>query len=299
MTESLANEVEATADLLQQFLNGPEIPAVARRAGEVGLTQESALVALEAIVKFRTLPPRLDSLWSSLGEAQSLLGRWILALAALRSLSRIREVPVVEEVRQLILRNYRTIADLGRRRDEFLLPRSPEFCEAAETTLLRRFIAGQLHWKVSGIPRSWPFRMNWSDAFRTVGAVCRMGARAPCFEAHLPVRGAPFLIESEYKRCYVRMARSMELQPAIRGILGASWLHSEETMRISPHLQWINQLFLNHGGLLVHMGPAAPESGFLVGSQQRRQLYESGAYRPRQAMFIWPRDAFLQWARQQ
>jgi hypothetical protein len=283
--------VDATHEKLEQFLSEPEICAVARQALEKGLSLEELPAAIDDIVKSAAGFER----WSGQGESESLFGRWILAHAALRSLGRIAELPVVPEVRQLILRSYQTIAERAPARDALFRPRSREFREMAEIAVLRRFVAGQLHWKISGIPRSWPLQMKWREALKTVSAVCLMGGRAPCFEAHIPSRGSPLLIESEYMRCYVRMARSMELQPGIRGIFGSSWLHSEETMRVSPHLNWINQLFLDNGGLLVHMGPASPDSGFLIGSQKRRQLYDSGAYRPRNAMFIWPRTAVLNW----
>lgn len=291
--------IQSTKKVLEQFLNASDMVTATCRAGKVGLTPEAALAVLASIVEARAIPPCWEFLWSGQGGSQALLGRWILALAALRSLRLLAEAPVVAEVREQIARTYRMIAETGREDDEIFIPPSREFRETAEIALLRRFVAGQLHWKISGIPRSWLLRMNSRDALRTLGAVWRMGSWAPCFEAHLPSRSSPFLIESEYRRCYVRMARSMELQPDIRGIIGSSWLHSEETMRFSPHLNWINRLFLDNGGLLVHLGPASPESGFLVGSEQRRQSYNSGAYRPREAMFIWPRDKFLQWAQGQ
>jgi hypothetical protein len=88
----------------------------------------------------------------------------------------------------------------------------------------------------------------------------------------------------------------MKLQPEVRGIFGSSWLHSQETIKINPHLSWMNRLFLDNGGILVHLGEASPDSGFLVGSEQRRKLYEIGEYRPREALFIWPKAAFLAWA---
>lgn len=299
MNDNLRDWIDTTRDRLKLFIERPEISRLSLQAVKMGLTAEQVPAALNAVVAFRAVPERWEFCLSGLGESESLLGRWILAQAALRSLDQIGELPVIAEVRRLILLNYQMIADLGPGRDALFLPRGKEFREIAEITILRRFVAGQLHWDISGIPRSLPLRMSWRDALRTVRAVCHMGGWAPCFEAHLPRCGSRFLIESEYKRCYIRMARSMELQPGIRGIIGSSWIHSEETMRISPHLNWINRLFLDNGGLLVHIGPASPDSGFLVGSQQRRQLFDSGTYRPRNAMFIWPRIELLKWARQQ
>jgi hypothetical protein len=295
MNDSPEDWIDTTRHKLEEFVERPEISALSHHAAQMGLTREQVPAALDAIVKLRAVPEQWESPLSGLGESESLLGRWILAQAALQSLDRIAELPVDPEVRQLILQTYQTIAEPG---DALFLPRSQEFREMAELALLLRFAAGQMHWNISGIPRSWPLKMNWRDALRTVGVVSRMGGWAPCFEAHLPTR-SPFLLEREYKRSFIRMAFSMELQPGVRGIISASWLHSEETLRISPHLNWINQLFLDNGGLLVHMGLAPPNSGFLVGSHQRRQLYNHGLYRPRLAMLVWPRSEFVKWAHQQ
>jgi hypothetical protein len=255
--------------------------------------------ALESIVRSRAVPGHWGPLWSQLGEDEPLLGRWLLAQGALRTLDSIRQLPVVTDVHRLIFNHHRRIARLTPRNDATYQPHTREFREMAEVVLLRRFIAGQLHWKISGIPRSRIFQMGWSDAAQTLATVAKAGGWFPYFEIHLSGRGAPLLIESEYKRCYLRMAQSMELQPEIRGVMGSSWLHSDETMRISPHLKWLNSLFLDNGGILVHAGAAPEDSGFLVGSQRRRQLYESGEYAPRNAMFVWPRESFLNWARQE
>ncbi len=295
MSGDPAASISLIREELQQFLASPEISVF---PGGAGIIADQAPLVLDTIVKSRAIPEYLENLLSRSGDAEPLLGRWILAQSALRSLGRIAELPVTDEVRQLILRDYRLIAAVSPGRDALFLLRGREFRELAEIVLLKRFVAGQLHWNISGVPRSWPFKMKWRDALRTVDAVRRMGGWAPCFEAHIPTRGSSFLMEREYKQCYLRMAQSMELQLAIRGIIGSSWIHSEETMRISPHLQWLNNLFLENGGLLVHMGEAPVDSGFLVGSRQRKQLYDSGEYRPRNAMFLWPRAAFLNWARQ-
>ncbi len=298
MNDSLAEWIGETREKLERFLRMPEVEALARRAFQWGFAAAEVPVMLHATVASRSVPDRWAAFVEDAGESQAWVGRWILAQQALRSLDRIHDLPVVIEVAKQILRRWQLIAEQDPRRDVLFVPASQSFREMAEIALMRRFVAGQLHWTLSGIPRSWPLRMKWRDALRTVGAVREMGGWAPYFEAHIPSSGSPFLIESEYKRCYARMAHSMELQPGIRGIVGSSWLHSEETMRISPHLAWINRLFLDNGGILVEMGAASQDSGFLAGSQQRRQLYESGAYQPRHAMFIWPRVEFLRWGRQ-
>jgi hypothetical protein len=88
----------------------------------------------------------------------------------------------------------------------------------------------------------------------------------------------------------------MALQPAVRGLLIASWFHSPETFRVSPHLAWTNRTPTEHGAVLTTIGRAAPADGFLVGSRERSRLFAAGEFRPATALLIWPRAAFLAWA---
>ncbi len=278
----------AAREQLDWFLSAPEREAP---PGPM-VSAEQAPVLLDQIIETREVP-------GALRDAGPLTGRRLLAAAARESVARIPDYPVGAEVKRLLCKEYQFFADPGQGREDLFLPGAPEFREMAATARLKRFIAGLVHWQVSGIPRSWLLRMGWRDSARTLAVVFRAGGFAPFFEAHIPRRGAGFLSESAYRRAYLRIAQSMELQPSIRGIFGSSWLHAEETMRVTPHLAWINRLCLDNGGMLAHMGPAPESSGFLVGSAKRRELYESGEYRPRVALIVWPRAAILEWARRQ
>ena len=294
MNASFAAQLETARRGIETFLGLPDVVGLAERAALAGLTPDRTAALLDTAIQLRAPSPSWEPAWKTLADQRALLVRWMLALAARRSLDLLPGAAVTEEVRQLTLRACAAVIDVQLVRDEWLQIDSREFRQQAETALLRRFVAGQVHWNVAGIPRSWLLRMSWRDALRCTAVMWRMGGHAPCFEAHLP--STPVLIQREYERAYRRIAASMELQPAIRALIGVSWLHAEETIRISPHLDWINRLFLDHGGLLVHLGEAPADSGFLTGSQRRKELYDSGAYRPRIAMFVWPRKEFLEWA---
>jgi hypothetical protein len=219
-----------------------------------------------------------------------------LADTALRNLDSLAKLPLTPDVLRLTGREMEKIATAP---DEMLEPGSAALREFTALAELRRFVAGQLHWEEAGVPKSFLAKMGWRDAIRAIGCVRRAGGWQPWFEMHLPSRGAPFLIPAEYQRSYARMAACMAMQPDICGVLGGSWLHAEETMAISPHLRWLNDLFLSNGGILVHLGPAPENSGFLVGSEKRKELHRAGKYHPRHAVFLWPREALLAWARSQ
>jgi hypothetical protein len=135
------------------------------------------------------------------------------------------------------------------------------------------------------------------DYLRGLLAIIRMGGFHPCLFIHItpPRSYLPVLLERESVRSYQRMAECMELQPEIRGIITASWLHSEDTLCISPHLRWTNRIILENGGTVSHVGYSDPDAGFLVGSPERERLYNEGKYRPRDGLVIWPRRALLDW----
>ena len=105
-----------------------------------------------------------------------------------------------------------------------------------------------------------------------------------------------WLTEGESNRSYYRMAQSMRLQPEIKGLVASSWLRSPATLKVSPQLAWMNRTVLDHGGLVVTMGPADPGCGVLERSPERQRLYEAGLFQPTIGLAVWPRQAMLDWA---
>jgi hypothetical protein len=298
MSDGLQKEVEATREALESYIQSPVGAVAARLAAENALGGEEIRVVLDSIARRQHSNGSWSHRWAGLDDALPLLGRWMLVQTALSSLEKIAHLPVTSEVKHLICREYQLLVRPGVWRDELFIPKSREYRWFAQQVLLQRMVAGQLHWDVSGIPRSWLFRMSFGDALKTLSTVSRAGGFAPWFCIHLPDRGgATFLLESEFKRCHLRIAQSMELQPSIRGFMASSWLYSDETIAISPHLAWTRQFYLTNGGVLAQWGLASPDAGFLHGSSSRRALYESGSYRPRNGLIMWPRYAVLAWAR--
>jgi hypothetical protein len=202
-------------------------------------------------------------------------------------------------VADLFLRNFQMYAAApGRLPEPFDLARA-SFVAMARIATLSRFPAGQLDWEVSGIPRSWLFKVPRRRLPRLLGSILfELGGFQPAFFSHINPnrRNQTSLLERESLRSYHRMARSMERQPQIRGLVTSSWLHSPETFRVSPHLAWLNAVFLENGGYVVPLGPADPDCGVLHRSPERRQAYETGTFRPTEALVVWPRTAMLAWA---
>jgi hypothetical protein len=63
-------------------------------------------------------------------------------------------------------------------------------------------------------------------------------------------------------------------------------------------MAWLRQTPQAAGALLVEVGPAPEDSGFMTGSEERRKLYEDGVYHPKVVLVLWPRKALIAWANQ-
>ncbi len=225
--------------------------------------------------------------------------RALLLLASQHAVTQVPALPVAERVKELFA-------------DEFVFWANPtpawipkfrfddvRFREMARLATLRRFPAGQFHWEITGLPRSWVFQspQTLKLLWHVLG---RMGGLSPLFEFHLNPRrkGGVMLLEKQANISYFRTAKSIEKQPAIKGLMLASWLYSESTAEVSPHLAWLRTVPQSGGALAVDLGPAPEDSGFLVGGGDRRKKYQEGTYRPTIGCVLWARQDLIAWAKQ-
>jgi len=223
--------------------------------------------------------------------------RFLIVSAAAESTGRVDTLPVDERVKHLTLQAFERYAT-GDVPEPFDLSRS-SFVAMGGIATLSRFPAGQLDWVVSGIPRSWVLRARWRGLPRLVASLAfELRGFGPAFFSHLNPnrRNQNMLLERESLRSYHRMARSMERQPWIRGLVTASWLHSPDTFAVSPHLKWLNTVFRDNGGHIVPLGPVDEKCGVLHRSPERQRAFDLGTFTPTEALVIWPRAAMLAWA---
>ena len=103
-------------------------------------------------------------------------------------------------------------------------------------------------------------------------------------------------VPKEVNRAYYRIVRSMQLQPGVRALLACAWFHDPAAVRDYPHLDVLNEPFVNHGGLITLMGPAPADSGVQAGNAQRSADYLAGKIQYKYGFAIWPRDAAIRWA---
>jgi hypothetical protein len=176
---------------------------------------------------------------------------------------------------------------------------SYHFNRAAKMATLRRFSAGPMEWEISGIPRSYFLQAAFPANLRFLAFVLsRLRGFAPCFFMHVAPspRNRALSVPKEVFRAYYQMARSLQLQPKIRALLAQAWFHDPAALRDHPHLQSINQPYLDHGGLITVLGPAPPDSGVLERNAQRRADYLAGKLQYHYGFAVWPRDAAIRWA---
>jgi len=173
------------------------------------------------------------------------------------------------------------------------------FMEIAKLASLQRFPAGQLVFNFITLPRSWLLKVHPLDLPATLGEIVfGLGGFGPFAAPHLNHwRANPLLLlPTENERSLWRIAKSIELQPRVRGLMADGWFYSPQVGTLFPHLAWLRAFFVDNGGHIVDLEAAAPGSGFMVGSAKRRKLYERGAYQPRRTLVLWRREHMLAWA---
>jgi len=288
-------ELAVARDTCMAALNSPELIEIAAAlAGRVLPRAEIERAGLE--------PHTSDGIGSLAGKyalKPASLARWMLLNAFLESMELIPAWPVTESVKRLWLEDASFCANATADSTLFS-PENVRFRELVRIAVLRRFPAGQFHWEITGFPRSFALRTSaalWPTLFWTIGA--KMRGFSPVAETHLNDRrkNKLTLTESEGLLSYYRLARSMESQPGMKALFTCSWLYCESTAVVSPRLAWLREFFAKQGAFIGSIGPASSDSGFLVGSEERRKLYEKGSYRPQMTYVLWPREDLLDWAR--
>lgn len=291
-----SGRISAVLRQCEEWLGAPPLDGFATLTGR---DAGQAWTWLEAIGCRNQCDPRLRNWAAAAGVPEALAGRALLALAAPRALEEAVRRGIPEEVMDLLCDEFASfaaappawLADAGFEHVRFR--------EMARIATLHRFPAGQFHWEISGVPRSTFWKAGARGALTVAAAVARSGGLAPMFEFHVNERrkNRSVLLEGEAAASYLRMARALEFNPPVRGLMSCSWLFCPTIAQATPRLAWLRRQLQEAGASLIPLGPAGPESGFLKGSPERRVEFESGRLRPRLVLVIWPRASVLAWAR--
>jgi hypothetical protein len=243
---------------------------------------------------------RLGALFQHRHDAQTCaFERWLLGAAALQRIDQIAGLPVADSVKQLLLAEICLYVSPPKRIQPLLAIGTNSFDAAAMVVLLRRMPAGQYHWETTGLSRRYLLQVPRRQLPRALWMVYRgMGGHAPVLFPHVnPFRRNPFVwVETESNRSFHRMARSMERQPTVRGLVTRAWFHDPGLATVSPHLAWTNRVFEEHGGLVLSNGSARGEAASRENSTERQRAFEEGRYDPQFGLVLWPRTAMIRWA---
>ncbi len=232
-----------------------------------------------------------------IGQEENPVERALLMLASEHATKQVAALPVSDRMKELFAEEFDSFANPPAARVSQFRFDHVRYREMARIVTLRRFPAGQFHWELAGFPRSWVTKTP--TVFSLLRHIAtKMGGFSPLFELHLNDRrkNKLMLLEKESNFTYYRAARSLEKQPAIKGVMSASWFFCKETAETTPRLGWLREVPLSGGAKIFDLGPAPSDSGFLIGSEERRSLYEQGSYKPQVSCFLWSRADLIAWA---
>ena len=279
---SLGNEIaDTTAECIRELNTSALFPVVEklRTHGTYESVLRSILASSNREQALLTLAAQLGQAPEQHGNGTFALPRVLLAGVALQNLKRLEGLPLGTSVKSMVCDYCKFFVSPPPDEMRLFDPNQYSFLALAKIALLERFPAGQFDWEISGFPRSWLLKIPFSSLPKVAYFLGRrLKGFAPCINSHLSFRrkNSLILIPRECQKSWYRMAISVERQPKIRGMVTCSWFFSPDTFKVSPHLSFLVEPFLESGGLVTTRGKADADTGFLVGSESRRKLYESG-----------------------
>lgn len=236
----------------------PELEAAWQVLAQSGLSTEEAVALVERVTE---VPDTWQPLQARLpfGQEDQALERVLLLLAAEVHARGIEQCPVPGSVKQRLRQEMQQFAKA--RKQQPLLIGTPAFVSGCKFATLRRFPAGPLDFEVSGLPRSWMLRVGWEAPKLVAYMTNHVGGLAPLFFTHVarPPYSRSLVLEREVMRTYYRIAQAMREQPQIKGLMTASWFHDPAMERERPHLEPLNRLYRDAGGVIVTM-PAGEQT---------------------------------------
>jgi hypothetical protein len=226
--------------------------------------------------------------------------RYALLQAFSVGATKIGTKPVACSVKRRFALTCKEIAEKQRQWDPFYDESSVHFYEGAQLAALQRYPAGSA---VFGfyprLPYSWALKVRPTQLPGLVRQIAiAMGGVGPYVSPHIN-NGRPskiILTKSQTLRSIWRIAKTLEMNPQIKGLCCMSWFFSAATGRVFPHLAWLRSMYIDEGAYVVELWPERDVASLAVGSDLRKKLYEDGKFNPRRSLVIWPRYEILAWA---
>ncbi len=239
-----------------------------------------------------------DAWMNSAANPGATVENYAFLQAMLWSLANIPGMPVAASVKQHFAEFCMRAAAPNLPWRRHFRHRSPHYKELCLVATLTRLPAGEAVFDVIWLARTWLLKIHPLDIPSLLIQVWRLGRTGPLLSPHTNTWRANTLIlqKEEMQRSLYRMAQTLAADPSLKGLMADSWLNSEVTGEAFPHLAWMRSIFTDEGAYAVDLEMASSDAGFLTGSAKRRQLYESGEFRPRRTLILWDRASMLSWA---
>ncbi len=286
------------------FELSPQAALLAEEFSKQGLSSSESVSIVNEVSDGRATQSRVFQWKKRLGlsDDDDSLERLLLFHAVVENESKVDSLRVTPSVKSLVRKQFSYYLKPPGSSKPPLAAGTDPFVTACKIASLRRFPAGPMDWVVSGVPRSWFAKMPPSKLPKVLIYLFReFGGLKPAFYIHTAPapRNRSLVLRQEVKRAFYRMATSLQLQPEMKGILAAAWFHDPAALRDAPHVEPLNEPYLQWGGrILTSVGPADPESGMLDHNPERRKQYESGTLKLNATLAVWPRRAAIEWANQ-
>ncbi|PTN12339.1 hypothetical protein C8R11_104124 [Nitrosomonas aestuarii] len=213
---------------------------------------------------------------------------------------RKKQQRIPASIQRLILQEFdRVIKGVQKNREGFYFHENDLFAKDLGLCRLKLLPCGsELVDLQSGIPRRTLLQGGISQFLSAAFFfIAKTKGFKPYYESHWDRRLIKFFSENEYNFCYARIADLLRNNPEISGMFSASWWFDPQLEIISPELAFLRTVPEDNGAKIFRIGtdPYAVSDAIKF-SSKRKELYDSGRYRPQVYLLVWSRKDMLHWA---
>ncbi|WP_163832475.1 hypothetical protein [Spartinivicinus ruber] len=149
----------------------------------------------------------------------------------------------------------------------------------------------------SSIQRALVISGGFSQALKFINMQAHTRSLKNFFRLHTHLEELEEFTPEGWQNTCLLLADMLILNPQINGLIGGSWFYDPAISKISPHLEYVQQLIIKNGGFSFYAETEGENSDSLIKSNKRRQAFNNGQYTPKCYVIIWPRQALLKWAK--
>jgi hypothetical protein len=168
-----------------------------------------------------------------------------------------------------------------------------DFCIASQ----RMIPVGAQIMHETGVSRRSVLSVRGRNAMTAARFFLRTAGFAPFYEIHTHAPALGEFNEEGWRRCYLRIAEVLTVNPAVKGVFGSSWFFDPVIERVSPRLAYLRNIPVQNGALSICCGSDQGSISLATQtSETRRKLFANGQYLPTSYLLVWDRRSLLRWA---